>query len=167
MHTLYDFQRNISYLSEVKLDGTGGLNIKVPSVDGRYWFCHSGPESPVRKEPAVASRHRASSALSYCQPISSKIDEACFKSQSVSVTVAAIYTPTPPFDSGTKDEFYGSLQTVANHIPKSDILSIANDWHAQTGAQDPSTGGTLGKFGLSQRCENEDKLTNFDFNGCT
>lgn len=126
MHSLHNYQVNISCLPEVKLGGADGCNIKVHSADGRHWFAHSDPKSPIKKKPAVALRQRTNSALSFGQPFSSKIDVTCSKSQLVNVTVVVIYAQNLPCDCGGNDEFYDSLQTAASYIPKRGMLSIAN-----------------------------------------
>jgi hypothetical protein len=76
-----------------------------------------------------------------------------------------VYAPTSSSDTSVKDEFYNQLQEVVNRTPRRDVLLIAGDWNARTGAADDATRHILGRFGLGQRCENGDRLINFaDYN---
>ena len=57
--------------------------------------------------------------------------------------------------------FYRDLQTVVDRTPSTDLLVLAGDWNAHTGPADENTRHVLGRFALSTRCENGDRLVNF------
>uniref|UniRef100_A0A8C7YE94 Endonuclease/exonuclease/phosphatase domain-containing protein n=1 Tax=Oryzias sinensis TaxID=183150 RepID=A0A8C7YE94_9TELE len=161
MRSLHDYQVDIACLSEVRLANSGSRCIKVPGMDTNYWFYHSGAEEQGQQGVALAVSQHANAAMLSWEPISSRIAVARFKGHPLNLTVIAVYAPTLPSDRDLKDEFYGRLQSVVNRVPKRDVLIIAGDWNARTGAQEVLTRHIVGKFGLGHRCENGDRLINF------
>lgn len=57
-------------------------------------------------------------------------------------------------------KFLRQLSSVRNRKHKRNMLIVAGDWNAGRGLQYASRLHILGKFDLSQRCENGNRLTN-------
>ena len=162
LRALYDYQVDITCLSEVRIPGSGSRSLKIPGASANYWLYHSGPEdNSGQYGVAFALSPRAHKSLLSWNPISSRIALARFKGHPFNLTVVSVYAPTLPSDTSIKDEFYCQLQDVVNEVSKRDILIIAGDWNARTGQADDYTRHILGKFGLGQRCDNGDRLINF------
>lgn len=53
MRTLYEYRMGIACLFGVRLGGIDCRKIQVPGTDSRYYFHHSGAETPVEQKVAV------------------------------------------------------------------------------------------------------------------
>ncbi len=110
---------------------------------------------------AIARIEAAQAALLAWVPISSRLASARIKGTTVNLTVIAVYAPTFDAAEETKDSFYDELQDAVGIVPIGDMLIVAGDWNARPDPVDTATRHILGKFAVSTRCANGDRLVNF------
>ncbi|XP_065565936.1 craniofacial development protein 2-like [Artemia franciscana] len=94
-------------------------------------------------------------------PISPRILVARFTGRQAKLSVVVCYAPTNVAEVETKKEFYHSLQTVVNNIPKHDIMCILSDLNAIVGNYESYCPQAFGRHGLGVRNENGTMLINF------
>lgn len=68
---------------------------------------------------------KAARALLEWNPVSSRIIFARFETKCKKTTIIQVYANNP--DEGEKENFYSSIQTVVNDVPKRDILQVTGD----------------------------------------
>ena len=67
-----------------------------------------------------------------CRPISSTLMAVRQRASPFIITIIQVYAPTSSYNDSEVDEFYRELQSLADQIPKQDIL-VECDWNAKVG----------------------------------
>lgn len=76
-----------------------------------------------------------------------------------------MYAPTNDADEGTKEDFYGKLQEVAEQVHKHDMLIITGDMNAKVGNLVNGPGRVMERHGLGTVNDHGERLKEFcDFN---
>uniref|UniRef100_A0A914XLD6 Endonuclease/exonuclease/phosphatase domain-containing protein n=1 Tax=Plectus sambesii TaxID=2011161 RepID=A0A914XLD6_9BILA len=73
----------------------------------------------------------------------------------------AIYAPTEVSTDEAKDQFYSKLQEVVDGIPKRDLLLIAGDFNAHSGANRLGWETVLGNYGVGEMNDNGLRMLSF------
>ena len=81
------------------------------------------------------------------------------KAQPVNITCVQVYAPTTSAETADVEEFYRNLHSTLNEIPRKDVLIITGDWNSKIGKGEEL--GTVGKYGLGNRNEAEERLLEF------
>jgi hypothetical protein len=69
---------------------------------------------------------KAARVLTEWNPVSPRMISAGFETKFQKTTIIQVYAPT----NNANEDFYFSLQTTANAVPKRDILLIKSDFNA-------------------------------------
>jgi len=77
----------------------------------------------------------------------------------VNITWVQVYAPTNGADKKDIEEFYRSLQSVMNEIPRKDVVILMGDWNTKIGKGEESE--TVGKYGLGNRNDTGERLLEF------
>ena len=77
----------------------------------------------------------------------------------VNITWVQVYAPTNGADKKDIEEFYRSLQSVMNEIPRKDVVILMGDWNTKIGKGEESE--TVGKYGLGNRNDAGERLLEF------
>ena len=80
-----------------------------------------------------------------------------FQGKPFSITVIQVYAPTNNAEDTEIEWFCEDLQDLLELTPKKDVLFIIGDWNAKAESQEIP--GVTGKFGLGERNEAGQRLT--------
>ncbi|BHF67943.1 hypothetical protein SprV_0301097200 [Sparganum proliferum] len=111
---------------------------------------------------AIALSQQADLALLAWEPVNDRMAYVRLKGHFTNTSVVSVYAPTSAAEQRDKEAFYSQLQALVERLPRRDLLIVAGDWNGRTGPGDPITSHLLGRFGLGSRCENGERLLNFD-----
>ena len=76
-------------------------------------------------------------------------------------TFIQVYNPTADSSGDEINSFYNDLQTTLNSIPKKDYVIIVGDFNAKIGTYQPLWKDTMGKFGIDNINECDERLLQF------
>ncbi|XP_063411298.1 craniofacial development protein 2-like [Mytilus trossulus] len=76
-------------------------------------------------------------------------------------TIIQVYSPTNNADEEEKDDFYNSLQTTVNSVPKRDILMLLGDLNAKVGKDRTGREREMGPNGIGEMNENGEIFADF------
>ena len=82
-----------------------------------------------------------------------------FQGKPFNITVIQVYSLTSNAEEAEVKQFYEDLQDFLELTPKKDVLFIIGDWNAKIGSEEIP--GVTGKFGLGERNEAGQRLTEF------
>ena len=82
-----------------------------------------------------------------------------FQGKPFNIMVIQVYDPTSNAEEAEVEQFYEDLQDLLGLTPKKDVLFIIGDWNAKIGSEEIP--GVTGKFGLGERNEAGQRLTEF------
>ena len=103
---------------------------------------------------------QAQAALLVWEPVSHRLATVRLKGAVLNVTVFSVYAQTLNAAGEFKD-IYHNLQAIVDCTLSTDLLVITGDWNARNGPEDENTRHVLGRFALSPRCDNGDRMVNF------
>ncbi|CAG2197112.1 Craniofacial development protein 2 [Mytilus edulis] len=86
---------------------------------------------------------------------------ARFDTKFQKTTIIQVYSPTNNADEEEKDDFYNSLQTTVNSVPKRDILMILGDLNAKVGKDRTGREREMGPNGIGEMNENGEIFADF------
>ena len=119
-------------LSEVRWNTSG-----MTCINTGHTIIYSGnnnPEDPHEEGVAFLMTRKSKKALLEWNPISPRIITARFNSRFQKTTFIQVYAPTNDAKDDDKEDFYQSLQTAINKVPKRDLLLLMGDFNAKVGA---------------------------------
>ncbi|BHF69354.1 Dynein regulatory complex subunit 3 [Sparganum proliferum] len=149
----------LDYLVNIKW--LGSREIMIPRVESHVTLYYSGPrDSSGRNSLAIALSQQADLALLVWEPVSDRMANVRLKGHITSISNVSIYAPTLVAEQRYKEAFYSHLQASVERLLRRDLLILAGDWNGQTGPGDLTTSHLLGRFELSSRCENDERLLN-------
>ena len=77
----------------------------------------------------------------------------------INISIIQVYAPTSDAADGDIEDFYETVQSAVDSVPKRDFLIIMGDWNAKIGRTEKSE--CVGQYGLGTRNERGDKLEEF------
>ena len=104
---------------------------------------------------------KAKQSLLEWNPVSSRIITARFDTKFQKTTIIQVYSPTNNADEEEKDDFYNSLQTTVNSVPKRDILMLLGDLNAKVGKDRTGREREMGPNGIGEMNENGEIFADF------
>ena len=81
-----------------------------------------------------------------------------FKTRFIKLSVVTCYAPTEAAEKEEKDNFYDSLQSTLEDIPKHDVLVVLGDFNARVGSDNTDRERIMGKHGTSTMTGNGSRL---------
>ena len=142
-----DYKLDIVALTEVHRTGTGVVPVTHPDLKSKYFLLYSGPKE--RKEQGVGlllSARAYNSLDGDWSAISPRLLRARFRSPQARLTMIVAYAPTLASDDAVHDEFYDSLDSLLNTIPRHDITIPLGDFNAHIGSRAPEFRNVLGPW---------------------
>ena len=92
------------------------------------------------------------------KPITERFLYARFKSRFIKLSVVTCYAPTEEAKKEEKDNFYDSLQSILEDIPKHDVLVVLGDFNARVGNDNTNRERIMGKHGTGTMTDNGSRL---------
>ena len=83
-------------------------------------------------------------------PFSDRIMSIRCRGQGPNITIFQVYAPTTSHSDDVVEDFYATLQSKIDAVPKQDILIIMGDWNAKVGKDHETWGPTIGKHGYGE-----------------
>ena len=83
---------------------------------------------------------------------------ARYNSRFQKTTIIQVYAPTNDAHEDDKEDFYHSLQTVIDKVPKRDVLIVMGDFNAKVGSEREGREREIGPHGIGQMNENGERL---------
>ena len=77
----------------------------------------------------------------------------------INIPIIQVYAPTSDAADEDIEDFYETVQSAVDSIPKRDFLIIMGDWNAKIGRTEKSI--CVGQYGLGTRNSRGDKLEEF------
>jgi exonuclease III len=128
----------------------GGENDKV---------MYSGHETHKKNGVGMIITKQVEKSLIGYKAVNDRIMYIRVEARPVNITWVQVYAPTTGADKKDIEEFYRSLQSVMNEIPRKDVVILMGDWNAKRGKGEGSE--TVGKYGLGNRKEAGKRLLEF------
>lgn len=146
-------------ISEVRWNTSG-----MTTLSSGHTIIYSGNPSkddPHDKGVGFMLTKKAARALLEWNPVSSRIISARFETKFQKTTIIQVYAPTNNAEENEKEDFYSSLQTVFNNVPKRDILMITGDLNAKVGSERVGRECEIGPNGIGTINENGELIADF------
>ena len=135
---------------------TGAGKRQLATGDTILW---SGREdNQHRQGVALIIQKEKGNTLLEWKPITERLLYARFKSRFIKLSVVTRYAPTEEAEKEEKDNFYDSLQSILEDIPKHDILVVLGDFNARVGSDNTNRERIMGKHGTSTMTDNGSRL---------
>lgn len=90
--------------------------------------------------------------------INERLLYACLNSRFAKVSIVVCYVPIEGAEEDAKDDFYDSLQTAIEGIPKHDILLLLGDFNAKVGSDNDNRENVMGRHGVGAMNDNGERL---------
>ncbi|CAG2214705.1 Craniofacial development protein 2 [Mytilus edulis] len=146
-------------LSEVRWNTSG-----MTTLNTGHTIIYSGNKNATDthdKGVGFMLTKKAKQSLLEWNPVSSRIITARFDTKFQKTTIIQVYSPTNNADEEEKDDFYNSLQTTVNSVPKRDILMIIGDLNAKVGKDRTGREREMGPNGIGEMNENGEIFADF------
>ncbi|VDO59432.1 unnamed protein product [Schistosoma margrebowiei] len=123
---------------------------------------HVKENAPHTQGVALMMSELARNALVGRESHGSRIIKVSFKTKKEGITMNIIqcYTPTNDSNEDIKDQFYERLQSIIEKCPRKDLTILMGDLNAKVGIDNPGYEDIMGRHGLGQRNENEERFAN-------
>ena len=72
-----------------------------------------------------------------------------------------MYAPTTYYSDDQVEDFYATLQSKIDAVPKQDIIMIMGDWNVKVGKDHETWGPNIGKFGYGEMNDRGERLLYF------
>ncbi|XP_071153817.1 craniofacial development protein 2-like [Mytilus edulis] len=146
-------------LSEVRWNTSGMTNLNTG-----HTIIYSGntkQNDPHEKGVGFLITKRSKTALLEWNPISPRIITARFNSRFQKKTLIQVYAPTNGADDCEKEDFYHSLQTTIEKVPKRDLLVLMGDLNAKVGSERKGWDREIDPHGIGKMNENGELFADF------
>ncbi len=90
--------------------------------------------------------------------INERLLYARLNSRFAKLSIVVCYAPIGAADEDAKDDFYDSLQTTIEGIPKQDVLLMLGDLNAKVGSDNDNRGNVMGRQGVGVMNDNGKRL---------
>ena len=94
-------------------------------------------------------------------PFSDRIISIRCRGQGPNITKFQVYAPTTSYSDDQVEDFYATLQSKIDAVPKQDTIIIMSDWKAKVGKDHETWGPTIGKFGYGEMNDRGERLLYF------
>ncbi|XP_073668649.1 uncharacterized protein [Paramisgurnus dabryanus] len=152
---------NIQVLGICECRWNGSGMTSLASGEKILYSGHADENHDHTEGVAIMMSPVAAKTLMEWQPVSSRIMTARFNSKGRKVTLIQCYSPTNDADKEAKENFYNSLQTVVNELPKRDIKILMGDLNAKIGKDNLGKELIMGTQALGEMNENGELFTDF------
>ncbi|XP_056022503.1 craniofacial development protein 2-like [Ostrea edulis] len=156
---MYRYNIEILGISEVRWNTSGMTTL--PSGHTIIYSGNPSKDDPHDKGVGFMLTKKATRALLEWNPVSSRIISARFETKFQKTTIIQVYAPTNNAEENEKEDFYSSLQTVFNNVPKRGILMITGDLNAKVGSERVGRECEIGPHGIGTINENGELFTDF------
>ncbi|CAG2254452.1 Craniofacial development protein 2 [Mytilus edulis] len=146
-------------LSEVRWNTSGMTTLNTGHTI--IYSCNTKATDTHDKGVGFMLTKKAKQSLLEWNPVSSRIITARFDTKFQKTTIIQVYSPTNNADEEEKDDFYNSLQTTVNSVPKRDILMIIGDLNAKVGKDRTGREREMGPNGIGEMNENGEIFADF------
>ncbi|CAH8493033.1 unnamed protein product [Schistosoma haematobium] len=123
---------------------------------------HEEDNAPYTQGVALMLSKVARNALVGWESHGSRIIKASFKTKKEGITMNIIqcYAPTNDSNDDIKDQFYERLQSIIEKCPRKDLTILIGDLNAKVGIDNTGYEDIMGRHGLGERNENEERFAN-------
>ena len=111
-----------------------------------------------RQGVALIIQKKKGNTLLEWKPINERPLYARFKSRFIKLSVVTCYAPTEEAEQEEKDNFYDSLQSTLEDVPKHDVLVVLGDFNAGVGSDNIDRERIMGKHGINTMTDNGSRL---------
>ena len=149
-------QYKISLLGIMEARWTGAGKRQLSTRDTILW---SGREdNQHRQGVALIIQKEKGNTLLEWKPITERFLYARLKSRFIKLSVVTCYAPTEEAEKEEKDNFYDSLRSILEDIPKHDVLVVLGDFNARVGSDNTNRERIMGKHGTGTMTDNGSRL---------
>ncbi|VDO71274.1 unnamed protein product [Schistosoma margrebowiei] len=132
---------------------------------GREMLLYSGHEednAPRTQGVALMLSNVARNALAGCESHGFKFIKASLKTKKEGITMNIIqcYAPTNDSNDDIKYQFYERLQSIIEKCPSKDLTILMGDLNAKVGIRNTGYEDIMGRHGLGESNENEERFVN-------
>ncbi|VDO54330.1 unnamed protein product [Schistosoma margrebowiei] len=123
---------------------------------------HEENNAPHTQGVALMLSKLARNALVGWESHGSRIIKASFKTkkEGILMNVIQCYAPTNDSNDDIKDQFYERLQSIVEKCPRKDLTILMGDLNAKVGIDNTGYVDIMGRHGLGERNENEERFAN-------
>ena len=123
-------------------------------------FIFSGKESGGNRGGVgfIIEKETAKCVMGY-DPINERVITVRIQGHPINISIIQVNAPTSDAADEHIEDFYETVQSAVNGIPKRDFLIIMGDWNAKIGRTEKSE--CVGQYGFGTRNEQGDKLEEF------
>jgi len=126
---LKDIRWILVALKEIRWKGKGSIR-KV-----RFTLHYCGNDRQGNRGVGFIVSKKASRSVLEFSPISERICTLRINGKFHNITFSNVYAPTEDTDDETVDEFYETLQSVCDEIPKHDAIITSGNFNAKLGKE--------------------------------
>ena len=149
-------QNKISLLGIMEARWTGAGKRQLATGDTILW---SGREdNQHRQGVALIIQKEKGNTLLEWKSINEQLLYARFNSRLIKLSVVTCCAPTEEAEKEEADNFYDSLQSTLEDIPKHDVLVVLGDFNARIGSDNIDRERIMGKHGTSTMTDNGSRL---------
>ena len=94
-------------------------------------------------------------------PFSDRIMSIRCRSQGPNITIFQVYALTTSYSDDEVENFYATLQSMIDAVPKQDILLTMRDWNAKVVNDYETWEPTIGNFGYGEMNDRGERLLLF------
>ena len=149
---------NITFLgmSETRWSNSG--KFKTSTGEIVIW---SGRQDNAHREGVALLIHKnCQNTILQWEPVNERLLYVRFNSKYTKISVIVGYAPIEDAEDDDKDNFYSSVQSVLDRIPKHDMVLLIGDFNARVGSDNQFRERTMGKHGLGRMTDNGERLVN-------
>ena len=147
----------IMALQETRWTGEGECKI------GNYTILYSGRKDDIhRAGVGFCISKKTYRAVESFNPVNERLAHIRISCKWFKMSIVVAYAPTEESEEDQKDEFYETLQTVIEKIPRHDIVIILGDMNAKVGREVDVFGPAIGVHSAHEECnDNGTRLASF------
>ncbi|VDO90476.1 unnamed protein product, partial [Schistosoma curassoni] len=135
---------------------------RLDTVEMLLYSGYEEENAPHTQGVALMLSKVARNALVGWESHGSRIIKASFKTKNEGITMNIIqcYAPANDSNDDIKDQFYERLKSTIDECPRKDLTILMGDLNTTVGIDDTEYEDIMGRHGLGQRNENEERFAN-------